>query len=57
MQAPTATTTYYDAGSIDLSGYTISNYDGKSHGRVSMQEVLSQSLNTGVAFVVGGNGQ
>ena len=51
--AVTATTTYYDAGSIDLSGYTISNYDGKSHGRVSMQEVLSQSLNTGVAFVVG----
>lgn len=49
----TATTTYYDAGSIKLNGYTISNYDGKARGRVPMQEVLSQSLNTGVVFVVG----
>jgi cell division protein FtsI (penicillin-binding protein 3)/stage V sporulation protein D (sporulation-specific penicillin-binding protein) len=51
--AVTATTTYYDTGSIDLNGYTISNFDGKGRGRVPMQEVLSQSLNTGVAFVVG----
>jgi cell division protein FtsI/penicillin-binding protein 2 len=51
--AVTATTTYYDSGSLELSGYTISNYDGKGRGRVPMQEVLSQSLNTGVAFVVG----
>jgi stage V sporulation protein D (sporulation-specific penicillin-binding protein) len=50
--AVTATTTYYDAGSIDLNGYTISNFDGKGRGLVPMQEVLSQSLNTGVAFVV-----
>jgi len=51
--AVTATTTYYDHGSIELSDYTISNFDGKGRGRVPMQEVLSQSLNTGVAFVVG----
>ena len=51
--AITATTTYYDSGSIKLSDYTISNYDGKARGKVPMQEVLSQSLNTGVAFVVG----
>jgi cell division protein FtsI/penicillin-binding protein 2 len=51
--AVTATTTYYDAGKIELSGYTISNFDGKGRGRVSMQEVLNQSLNTGVSFVVG----
>jgi len=51
--AVTATTTYYDTGSIELSGYTISNYDGKGRGRVSMQEVLNSSLNTGVSFVVG----
>ena len=50
--AVTATTTYYDAGRIELNGYTISNFDGKGRGRVSMQEVLSQSLNTGVSFVV-----
>ncbi|HJO89714.1 MAG: penicillin-binding protein 2 [Candidatus Pacebacteria bacterium] len=49
--AVTATTTYYDAGKIELSDYTISNFDGKGRGRVSMQEVLNQSLNTGVAFV------
>lgn len=51
--AITATTTYYDTGSIKLSDYTISNYDGIGRGRVPMQEVLNQSLNTGAAFVVG----
>lgn len=51
--AVSATTTYYDAGKIELNGYTISNFDGKGRGRVSMQEVLNQSLNTGVSFVVG----
>ncbi|MBL7045092.1 MAG: penicillin-binding protein 2 [Parcubacteria group bacterium] len=50
--AVTATTTYNDRGSIELSDYTISNFDGKARGVVPMQEVLSQSLNTGVAFVV-----
>jgi len=47
----TAQTTYYDAGHIKLSDYTISNYDGRGRGTVSMQEVLNQSLNTGVAYV------
>jgi len=45
-------TTYYDAGHLDLDTYTIRNYDGRGRGTVSMQEVLNQSLNTGVAFVV-----
>lgn len=45
-------TTYYDAGFIDLNGYTIKNYDGKGRGTVDMQEVLNQSLNTGVSFIV-----
>lgn len=48
----TAGTTYYDAGSIELNEYTIRNYDGRGRGTVSMQEVLNQSLNTGVSFVV-----
>ncbi len=45
-------TTYYDAGSITLNEFTISNFDGKGRGTVPMQEVLNQSLNTGVSFIV-----
>ncbi len=47
----TAGTTYFDPGCIDLNTYTICNYDHKGRGTVPMQEVLNQSLNTGVAFV------
>ena len=50
--AVTANTTYYDAGFLELDDYTIGNYDGKGRGYVDMQEVLNQSLNTGVSFVV-----
>ncbi len=49
--AVTATSTYLDAGSLTVNGKTIYNFDGKGRGRVSMQEVLNQSLNTGAAFV------
>ena len=48
----TPQSTYYDAGFIDLDGFTISNFDGRGRGTVSMQEVLNQSLNTGVAHIV-----
>lgn len=48
----TSETTYYDAGTITLNGSPISNYDGRGRGTVAMQEVLSQSLNTGVAHIV-----
>jgi cell division protein FtsI/penicillin-binding protein 2 len=44
--------TYTDAGSITLNEFTIRNYDGRARGTVDMQQVLSQSLNTGVAHVV-----
>jgi cell division protein FtsI (penicillin-binding protein 3)/stage V sporulation protein D (sporulation-specific penicillin-binding protein) len=44
--------TYYDAGSLTLNEFTIRNYDGRARGTVSMQEVLSQSLNTGVSHIV-----
>ena len=50
--AVTAATTYYDAGFIELDTFTIRNFDGRGRGTVSMQEVLNQSLNTGVAFIV-----
>lgn len=48
----TAQTTYNDAGTIYVDKARVSNYDGRARGVVSMQEVLNQSLNTGVAFVV-----
>ncbi len=50
--AITAQTTYYDAGTIEFDGFTISNYDGRGRGTVPMQQVLNQSLNTGVSFIV-----
>ena len=46
-------TTYNDTGTITLNSKTISNFDGKARGVVPMQEVLSQSLNTGVSFIAG----
>lgn len=48
----TPKTTYFDPGSLQVDDRTISNFDGESRGTVSMQEVLNQSLNTGVAFTV-----
>lgn len=47
-----ANTTYYDPGSMTLDRFTIRNYDGRGRGTVPMQEVLNQSLNTGVAHIV-----
>lgn len=41
--------TYDDTGSMTLSGKKISNFDGKARGIVDLQEILSQSLNVGVA--------
>lgn len=46
-------TTYNDTGRLTLNSKTISNYDGKARGVVPMQEILSQSLNVGVAFIAG----
>ncbi|HRH25951.1 MAG TPA: penicillin-binding protein 2 [Candidatus Paceibacterota bacterium] len=45
------TSTYFDAGSLTLNGRTIYNYDKRARGEVSMQEVLNQSLNTGVSYI------
>lgn len=50
--AITRSSTYYDSGSITLNEFTIRNYDGRGRGTVPMQEILNQSLNTGVAHIV-----
>lgn len=50
--AISARSTYNDPGCMTLNTRTFCNYDGKSHGpNVSMQTVLSRSLNTGAAYV------
>ena len=46
-----ANSTYNDTGTLTLSGRKISNFDGKARGIVPMQEILSQSLNVGVAYI------
>lgn len=50
--AITPKTTYEDRGCITKTGYKLCNFDFKGRGVVDMQEVLSQSLNTGVSFAV-----
>ena len=50
--AITSQSTYYDSGSIELNTFTIRNFDGRGRGTVPMQEVLNQSLNTGVSHIV-----
>ncbi len=49
--AVNADSTYNDTGFLELSGKKISNFDGQARGIIPMQEVLSQSLNVGAAYV------
>lgn len=46
-----ATDTYVDHGSVTLDESVIHNYDGVARGEVPMQEILNQSLNTGVVHI------
>lgn len=45
------TTPYYDSGSIVVENKTIYNFDKKGRGQVTMQDVLGESLNTGMVFI------
>lgn len=47
----TPETSYSDAGSIVIDKKIIYNFDKKGRGKVTMQDVLDQSLNTGMVFV------
>lgn len=52
MGAISPTTVYDDKGYVILNGRRIENYDGRGRGRVDMQQVLDQSLNTGAIFAM-----
>lgn len=45
------TDTYYDDGFVEIDNARIENFDGKARGRVPIQEILNQSLNTGAVHV------
>lgn len=49
--AVTPRTSYQDSGKVQVEDRTIYNFDKKGRGTASMQDVLNQSLNTGMVFV------
>lgn len=46
-----STTEYVDTGSVTESGYTVRNSEDKVYGRMTMTQVLENSINTGMIFV------
>ncbi len=46
----TPDTTFFDPGYLVLNGKKIQNWDLKGHGKVTMTNVIEQSINTGAAF-------
>lgn len=46
----TPDTTYYDSGFVVLNGREIKNWDLKAHGKLTMTNVIEQSINTGSVF-------
>jgi len=46
----TPNTTFVDAGVLKVSGREIRNWDLKAHGKMTMTNVIEQSVNTGAAF-------
>ncbi len=48
----TADTLYTDKGSVEVEDRTVYNFDRKARGTVDMRQVLIQSLNTGMVFIM-----
>lgn len=48
--AITPNTTYYDSGSVTLNNRTVRNWDLKTHGTLTMTQVIEGSINTGTIF-------
>jgi cell division protein FtsI/penicillin-binding protein 2 len=46
----TPETTVYDSGSLTLNGKTIQNWDKKAHGKVTMTQVIEDSINVGAVY-------
>lgn len=46
----TAATPFYDKGSVTVGDREIFNFDKRGRGQITIQEVLSESLNTGMVF-------
>jgi cell division protein FtsI/penicillin-binding protein 2 len=46
----TPETTFIDTGTLVVSGKKIQNWDHKAHGKVTMTNVIEQSINIGAAF-------
>ncbi len=50
--AVTSSTRFIDPGYVEIDEFTIRNADDKVYGNVSMIEVLQESINTGMVWVV-----
>jgi cell division protein FtsI/penicillin-binding protein 2 len=50
MDVISAETSYYDAGSVVVGNKTISNFDKKGRGQVTINDIIAESLNTGMVF-------
>ncbi len=57
MGAVTSETGYYDAGFVQVEDATIKNFDEKGRGQVTVRDILAESLNTGMVFIMGQMGR
>ena len=48
----TSDTAYIDTGSLTINNRIIRNWDHRAHGRLTMRQVIEQSINTGTVFAV-----